>query len=303
MWCSRDFSSTDFSLWGWETRNIARADEKRVRAAHKCWAEIVWNRATGLCGLLLGSERPQTKVCATWRCARSVVLISLFALPASATTYFVAAAGSDSNSGTTSASPWQTIAKVNASTFLPGDSILFNRGDAWYGTSLVAPSSGTNGSPITFGAYGSGANPIVKGSTVLSTSGYTLGPNTTTSIFTPPDSGTSSTDSATRNWRLQVSHLDITNPAGLITISVTAEPGAALNITSAGIGPATTAPNTSAITRITWGGGNNGVTVPAGTSTTSDQLSYALDNTVDQMVTIFTTARNVEYYTSNHEVL
>jgi hypothetical protein len=225
------------------------------------------------------------------------------ATSARATTYFVAAAGSDSNSGTSSGSPWQTIAKVNASTFLPGDSILFNRGDAWYGTSLVAPSSGTSGSPITFGAYGSGANPIVKGSTVLSTSGYTLGPNTTTSIFTPPDSGTSSTDSATRNWRLQVSHLDITNPAALITISVTAEPGAALNITSAGIGPATTAPNTSAITRITWGGGNNGVTVPAGTSATSDQLSYNLDNTVDQMVTIFTTARNVEYYTSNHEVL
>ena len=220
-----------------------------------------------------------------------------------ATTYFVAAAGSDSNSGTSSGSPWQTIAKVNASTFLPGDSILFNRGDAWYGTSLVAPSSGSSGSPITFGAYGSGANPIIKGSTVLSTSGYTLGPNTTTSIFTPPDSGTSSTDSATRNWRLQVSHLDITNPAALITISVTAEPGAALVIASAGIGPATTAPDTSAITRITWGGGNNGVTVPAGTSATSDQLSYNLDNTVDQMVTIFTTARNVEYYTSNHDVL
>ncbi len=41
-------------------------------------------------------------------------------------------------------------------------------------------------------------------------------------IFSPPDSGTSSTDSGTRNWREQVSHLDITNPAGLITISVTA---------------------------------------------------------------------------------
>ncbi len=225
------------------------------------------------------------------------------ALPARATIYYVAAAGSDSNSGTSSGTPWQTIAKVNGSTFSPGDSILFNRGDAWYGTSLVAPSSGASGSPITFGAYGSGVNPILQGSTPLSTSGYTLAPNTTTSIFTPPDSGTSSTDSATRNWRLQVSHLDITNSASLITISVTAEAGAALNITGSGIGPASTAPDTSAITRITWGGGNNGTTVAAGTTATSDQISYNLNNTVDQMVTIYTTARNVEYYTSNHETL
>ena len=215
----------------------------------------------------------------------------------------MAAVGADTNSGTSTATPWQTIAKVNGSTFLPGDSVLFNRGDVWYGTALVVPSSGSSGSPITFGAYGSGANPILKGSTALNTSGYTLGPNTTTQIFARPDTGTFSNDSVTRNWREQVSHLDITNPAGLITVSVTASPTAALDITGAGIGPATTAPNTSAITRITWGGGNNGTTVAAGTSATSDQISYSLDNTVDQMVTIYTTARNVEYYANNHETL
>jgi hypothetical protein len=225
------------------------------------------------------------------------------AFPARATTYYIAAAGSDANSGTSSGAPWQTIAKVNGSTFSPGDSILFNRGDAWYGTALTVPSSGSSGSPITFGAYGSGANPVLKGSTALNTSGYTLAPNTTTAIFSPPDSGTSSTDGATRNWREQVSHLDITNPASLITISVTASASAALNITGAGIGPATTAPNSSATTRITWGGGSNGTTVAAGTTATSDQISYSLNNTVDQMVTIYTTARNVEYYTNNHETL
>ena len=227
----------------------------------------------------------------------------LLAMPARATTYYVAAGGNDTNSGTSNAAPWQTIAKVNAATFLPGDSILFNRGDVWYGQSLTAPTSGVSGNPIIYGAYGSGPNPVIKGSTRLATGGYTLAPNTSTAIFSPPDSGTSSTDSATRNWREQVSHLDITNPARLITISVTAEPMAALNITGAGIGPATTAPNTSAITRITWGGGNNGTTVAAGTTATSDQISYNLDNTVDQMVTIYTTARNVEYYTNNHEAL
>jgi hypothetical protein len=156
MWCSRQTGSTGFSLWHFV------APLQQLRA----------------------TQNPQAEACATKTCATALAALFLFAaLPAQATTYFVAAAGSDSNSGTSSGAPWQTIGKVNGSTFLPGDSILFNRGDAWYGTSLVVASSGSSGSPITFGAYGSGANPIVKGSTALSTGGYTLAPNTTTPIF------------------------------------------------------------------------------------------------------------------------
>ncbi|MGD0908660.1 MAG: hypothetical protein ABSA96_13840, partial [Candidatus Acidiferrales bacterium] len=232
-----------------------------------------------------------------------VAAMLVFGLPASATTYYVAAAGSDSNSGTSSGTPWQTIAKVNGSTFSPGDSILFNRGDVWYGTSLTVPSSGSSGLPITFGAYGSGANPILKGSTLLSTGGYTLAPNTSATIFSRPDSGASSTDSATRNWRQQIGHTDITANASVITISVKASPSVALNITGAGIGPAATAPNTSSITRVTWGGGNNGTTVAAGATATSDQITYSLSDSVDQIVTIYTTARNVEYTSNNAETL
>ncbi len=157
----------------------------------------------------------------------AIILSYLFvaALPARATTFYIAAAGNDSNVGTDTGHPWKTIAKVNGATFLPGDSILFNRGDAWYGTSLTVPSSGSSGSPITFGAYGSGANPIIKGSVQLSTSGYVLAPNTTTTIFARSDTGTNSNDSATRNWREQIGHQDITNPAAKITISLTAAPG------------------------------------------------------------------------------
>src|SRR5689334_16859856 len=44
-------------------------------------------------------------------------------------TYFVANAGDDSNDGLTVDTPWRTIAKVNAQSFLPGDTISFNRGD------------------------------------------------------------------------------------------------------------------------------------------------------------------------------
>ena len=238
---------------------------------------------------------------------KSVLLVVLAfllfgAISASATTYYVAAAGSDGNSGTDTGHPWHTVSKVNGSTFSAGDSILFNRGDVWYGTSLTAPSSGSSGSPITFGAYGSGANPVIKGSTALTTGGYVLAPNTSTTIFSLSDSGTSSTDSATRNWREQVSHLDISANASTITITVKASAIGALNIASAGIGPAAMAPNASSITRITWGG-FNGTTVVAGTSATSDPITYSLSNAVDQIVTIYTTARNVEYYTNNNETL
>jgi hypothetical protein len=236
--------------------------------------------------------------------AEALLLLMLAALPAQATTYYVAAAGSDTNNGTSSSTPWQTIAKVNAATFSPGDSVLFNRGDAWYGTALTVPSAGSSGNPITFGAYGTGANPILQGSTFLTTSGYTLAPNQTGTIFSLTDSGTSSTDSGTRNWREQIGHVQISNSAVAVTVTVKASASAALNITGSAIGPVSgSAPNTSSMTRITWGGGNNGTTVAAGTTATSDTITYSLSNSVDQIVSIYTTARNVEYYSNNNTTL
>jgi hypothetical protein len=243
------------------------------------------------------SLTPQAKACAT------LLLVLLAAGPVFATTYFVAAAGSDSNSGTDALHPWQTVAKVNGAAFSAGDSVLFNRGDAWYGTSLVVPSSGSSGSPITFGAYGSGVNPMLKGSTFLNTSGFALAPNLIATVFSLHDSGTFSNDSLTRNWREQIGAVQITNSVISLTVTVMASPSAALNITGAAIGPVSTAPNTSAMTRITWGGGNNGVTVAAGTSATSDVITYSLNNSVDQIVAIYTTARNVEYFGNNNTTL
>ena len=249
---------------------------------------------------------PQAKARATQ--TRATLLIFAIAIlfsaaPCRATTYFVAAAGSDSNAGTSIGAAWQTIAKVNGTTFSAGDSILFNRGDIWYGTALVVPSSGSSGSPITFGAYGTGANPVIKGATNLNTSGYVLAPNTQTTIFQRPSLGTSATDSATINFRQGIPVGEISNAATEITISVTASPTLALNITGAGIGPAATLPNASSITRITWGGGNNGTTVPAGTTVTSDLITYNLNNTVPQVVTLYSTSRNVAYYSGNGESL
>jgi len=89
----------------------------------------------------------------------------LIGLTANAKTYYISNSGNDGNSGTDPSTAWQTINKVNSfGSFAPGDSILFNRGDTFYGGISIS-NSGSSGNPITFGAYGSGANPVITGFT------------------------------------------------------------------------------------------------------------------------------------------
>ena len=85
-----------------------------------------------------------------------------------ATTYYVdSVAGLDSNNGTSTATPWATIAHVSAQAFAPSDSILFKKGYTWH-EQLNVPGSGIAGHPITFGAYGaSGSAPIIDGANVV----------------------------------------------------------------------------------------------------------------------------------------
>lgn len=78
-----------------------------------------------------------------------------------ATDYFVRNGGSDSADGLSDATAWATIAKVNASTFSPGDTISFKCGSTWSGEGLVVPSSGTCTDGIVFGSYDSGAKPVI----------------------------------------------------------------------------------------------------------------------------------------------
>jgi parallel beta-helix repeat protein len=103
--------------------------------------------------------------------AVSLVLLAFLAVGvflhpafAHAATYYVDSVGGlDTNNGTSSSTPWQTIAKVNSSTLNPGDTVLFKDGDTWR-EALNVPSAGTTSSPITFSNYGSGAIPIINGS-------------------------------------------------------------------------------------------------------------------------------------------
>ncbi len=87
----------------------------------------------------------------------------------SATTYYISSAGNDGSDGLSESTAWKSIAKVNSSFsgFKAGDLILFKRGDTFYGT-ITIKASGTAGSPIVLGAYGSGAAPVISGFTVIS---------------------------------------------------------------------------------------------------------------------------------------
>jgi len=84
------------------------------------------------------------------------------------TNYYISGAGDDSFNGTSKNTPWKTIGKLNSSWSLmaPGDSVLFRRGDTFRG--MIQPGlSGTLSLPCVISAYGSGENPVISGSKLV----------------------------------------------------------------------------------------------------------------------------------------
>lgn len=79
--------------------------------------------------------------------------------------YYFSSSGDDSRSAAqaqNSATPWKSIDKLNAifSSLKPGDEVLFKRGEVFYGN-IHINAAGAQGRPITIGAYGSGAKPVI----------------------------------------------------------------------------------------------------------------------------------------------
>jgi hypothetical protein len=60
-----------------------------------------------------------------------MLAVFLFALTAEAANYYVSNSGNDGNNGTSTSSPWQTLAKVNSITFVAGDTISLQCGGVW----------------------------------------------------------------------------------------------------------------------------------------------------------------------------
>src|SRR5690606_1547713 len=79
--------------------------------------------------------------------------------------YYFSTSGDDSRTAAQAqnpATPWKSIDKLNSifSSLQPGDEVLFKRGDVFYGN-IHINAAGAQGRPITIGAYGSGAKPII----------------------------------------------------------------------------------------------------------------------------------------------
>ncbi len=97
------------------------------------------------------------------------LLLLVFGFTANATTYYISTSGNDANNGTSTSTPWKTLTKLNSffSSLKPGDNVLLNRGNVFYG-SITVNKNGSSGAPITIGAYGTGAQPVVTGFTTIS---------------------------------------------------------------------------------------------------------------------------------------
>jgi len=76
------------------------------------------------------------------------------------TTYYVSNTGNDSNDGLAPETAWATVSKVRNFGLLSGDTVLFKRGDTFYGRLWLGA---TYTLPVTIGAYGVGEKPKISG--------------------------------------------------------------------------------------------------------------------------------------------
>jgi peptidoglycan/xylan/chitin deacetylase (PgdA/CDA1 family) len=89
----------------------------------------------------------------------------------SARTFYLSNAGSDSNTGTDQQHAWKTIGKLYTVSFTSGDQVLFRRGDVWREFLNVPVSN------LSFGAYGTGARPVISGADLITTGWASAGNN------------------------------------------------------------------------------------------------------------------------------
>lgn len=76
--------------------------------------------------------------------------------------YLDSRSGNDSNSGISPSAAWQSLDKVNATTFIPGDKILLKSSSVFHGQ-LWPKGSGSEAHPIVVDMYGGGVKPVIDG--------------------------------------------------------------------------------------------------------------------------------------------
>ncbi len=93
-----------------------------------------------------------------------ILLMSSFAFSVSAagTVYYIDGVnGSDSNSGKTESSAWQTVENLRTAKLEAGDSVLFKCGGIYVSDCLTLTCEGTADAPIVISSYGEGEKPLL----------------------------------------------------------------------------------------------------------------------------------------------
>jgi hypothetical protein len=212
----------------------------------------------------------------------------LLALPAWGAIYYVdcnADGDAGAGTGTGAAVAWKTIAKVNASSFSAGDSVLFNKGCTWR-EQLTVPSSGSAGNPITFGAYGSGADPIIKGSSAM-------GSFTAVTQWATAFSTTMATDvdNAFSSGSREVIAASSGASGSKVRLTFSANSTKSSTWNNVTIGESTANDDfDSAPTTVTFGGNASG-TATAGSTLLSDEITFTFDKTKRYLVAIYQASR------------
>lgn len=105
--------------------------------------------------------------------ARRLLLLPILAVQAlfAADYYVDSGGGNDANPGTSPQAAWRSLGKVGATTFQPGDRILFRAGATFPGQ-LFPKGSGTAGKPIAVDRYGDGGKPVIDGGGISDDGGF-----------------------------------------------------------------------------------------------------------------------------------
>ena len=96
------------------------------------------------------------------KCIFLLLIISLASFTLATNYYVDNINGNNSNTGLSPSNAWQTLNKVNAASYAPGDSILFISGGVWRGQ--LQPKSGSSAGNIIYASYGIGSKPVLLGS-------------------------------------------------------------------------------------------------------------------------------------------
>src|SRR5579885_1492830 len=157
-------------LMGIDESGVAEPRYVKGLLLFACWMMAERRRMAATAEARAADPDPVNRVARLVAGATLAILLAVGAAPGSARAaeYFVdSITGNDAAAGTSPASPWRTLARVDRFRFQPGDVVNLRRGSLWRET--LAPEGAGHGNfrGVAFQPYGTGAAPTISGSDAL----------------------------------------------------------------------------------------------------------------------------------------